>query len=70
MHNIFDEQIKNNDEHSDEKIQYNGEKKYLWRVLRVLKGVFGLFVYIYREREQLVCLLKGAFGFMILTIDK
>jgi hypothetical protein len=39
-------------------------------VLRVLKGVFGLFVYIYREREQLVCLLKGAVGFMILTIDK
>jgi hypothetical protein len=29
MHNRFDEQIKNSDEHSDEKIQYNGEKKYL-----------------------------------------
>jgi hypothetical protein len=36
----------------------------------VLNGAFGLFVYTYREREQLVCLLKIAFGFMILTIDK
>jgi muconolactone delta-isomerase len=67
MENRIDEQIKNSDKHNDEKIQYNGEKKYLWRVS---KGAFGLFVYIYREWEQLVCLLKGAFGFMILTIDK
>jgi hypothetical protein len=29
MKNRIDEQIKNSDKHSDEKIQYNGEKKYL-----------------------------------------